>query len=426
MAVVVVAGGGDDRDVQRVELGDEVADPPDVRAPGQVRRAVVAAVGDGEVDDADVPLGVVVDHPLERVADVVEAAAAVVAEDAEGDHVGAGGDARVRRVVAGGDPGDGRAVHVVVRARVAVVHREVVAGDRVGARDGEGRAARVDAGVDDGDRQAGAVDAVPVAGGGGADQGVGRGRHGRRRDGRLGRQRGDGDGRRLGGAEHQAGLEGFEPGSAALGPAGSVSRHGKGALGRPREARSAARGAGHDGGGRPAGGAGRSAGAGPPGGRRPFGIRDATPPGRGGRFDGLATRSHPAARPGRGPGRCFRRRPVLGPPGDPGPTAPGVATGRVDRPFISRSTDSVPRCSVESAGRAPGLHARTPGFSAGPPPDRSRRHSRHGPHAAGVPRRHRTAPTGPRRARRPRRRPGVDLTPMVSIRGPLKDCLVSV
>ena len=64
LAVEAVAGGGDDRDVQRVELADRPGDLPGrPRRPGEPVGRVVAAVGDREVDGGDVVLGVVARRP---------------------------------------------------------------------------------------------------------------------------------------------------------------------------------------------------------------------------------------------------------------------------------------------------------------------------------------------------------------------------
>ena len=95
--------------------------------------------------------------------------------DPQGDDLDARGDAQVVGIVGADQAGDGRAVLRGGRHRVAGAVGEIVAGDDLVAgaeAAAQGRIVVVDAGVDDGDGHAGAVDVVSRASGGGADDRV--------------------------------------------------------------------------------------------------------------------------------------------------------------------------------------------------------------------------------------------------------------
>ena len=115
-----VAGGRDDRDIQGIELADESGDLlADPAVLGEPVLGVVIAIGHREVDGRDVVLSVVVDHPLERLGDVVEVALAGAAEDLQRGDIGPGRNPGMTRVARGDQAGDGGAVLRVGRHRVA-------------------------------------------------------------------------------------------------------------------------------------------------------------------------------------------------------------------------------------------------------------------------------------------------------------------
>ena len=118
---------------------------------------------------------VIGDHPLQRIGDVVQAGDVRAVGDSQGDDLDARGNAQVAGITRADQAGDGRAVLRGGCHRIAGAVGEIVAGDDLGAGPeaaAQGRIVVVDAGVDDGDGHAGAVDVVGRSGGGGADDGV--------------------------------------------------------------------------------------------------------------------------------------------------------------------------------------------------------------------------------------------------------------
>ena len=249
-AVEAVTRGGDDRDVESVELAHEVRDLlADAAVVGIPVRGVVAAVGEGEIDRGDVIGVVVVDDPLKGVGDLVEVALVVVVEDPEGHDVGPGSDPEVVGVVGGDQPGNGGAMIERRGERIVGVGREVVAGDDL-APDAEAAAERlvvvVHPRVDDGHGEARAVHLVLGPGGGGAcDRVEVRPRGGRVAGGEprrlAGQSEGDGDIRKgagsLADAQERPGFQGFHVRAVVIAVSGAARHagppHGFNLPGRP-------------------------------------------------------------------------------------------------------------------------------------------------------------------------------------------------